>query len=422
MSTRGLQIPYELRIGRRYLRSTGNRFLSFISVISMAGVALAVMVLIVVLSVMNGFERELRSRILSLTAHGTLMAFGEGLGDWPATRAQVLRQPHVVAAAPYVESEVLLIADRPRGKTGAATLRGVHPEIEQGVSSLAQRMIQGRLDAVTPGSFGIVLGAELARQLDVAAGDSVVAAIAKGNVTPAGVVPRLRRFAVVGVFRSGMYEIDATLAVANLQDTARLLRLGDGVTGLRLAVDDPYDAPAVVREVSRALGGGLYVEDWTQRNANFFRSIELTKRILFFMLLLLIAVAAFNIVSTLVMAVKDKRPDIAILRTFGARPRGILAIFTVQGTVIGLLGTMLGVLLGILLAVNLETLVHGLERVLGVRFMDASVYLMSDLPAHVERRDVVLIAGTAFLLCCLSTLYPAWRAATTDPAKALRHD
>jgi lipoprotein-releasing system permease protein len=268
----------------------------------------------------------------------------------------------------------------------------------------------------------VILGEELAHKLGVKQGDAVVVAVAKGNVTPAGVMPRLRRFKVAGTFRAGMYEIDATLAVVNLTDAARLLRLGNRVSGLRLAVRDPYQAPVAVREVASRLGGGLYVEDWTQRNANFFRSIELTKRMMFFILLLVVAVAAFNIVSTLVMAVKDKQPDIAILRTFGARPSSVLAIFTTQGTVIGLLGTLGGVALGVLLALNLESLVHGLERVLGVQFMDASVYLMSDLPARVEPGDVALIAGTAFALCCLSTVYPAWRAAMTNPARALRHE
>ncbi|MGI9246320.1 MAG: lipoprotein-releasing ABC transporter permease subunit [Steroidobacteraceae bacterium] len=415
-------VPYELRIGRRYLRSTGNRFLSFISAISMAGVAIGVAVLIVVLSVMNGFEQELRSRILSLTSHATLTAFGEGLADWPALRATALGNPHVAAAAPFVESEVLLIADRSGGASSAATLRGIEPGLEAGVSALGDRLTSGSMKQLQAGAFGIILGEELARQLGVQPGDAVVVAVARGNVTPAGVVPRLRRFTVVGLFRSGMYEIDATLAVTSLGDAARLLRLGSNVSGLRLGVADPYLASQAVREVATALGGGLYVEDWTQRNANFFRSIELTKRMMFFILLLVVAVAAFNIVSTLVMAVKDKQPDIAILRTLGARPASVLAIFTTQGTVIGLLGTLAGVALGVLLAVNLESIVHGLERLFGVQFMDASVYLMSDLPARVEPRDVLLIAGTAFALCCLSTVYPAWRAATTDPARALRHD
>jgi lipoprotein-releasing system permease protein len=422
MTMAGPGTPFELMVGRRYLRSTGNRFLSFISLISMAGVAIGVAVLIVVLSVMNGFEHELRSRILSLTSHATITAFGEGLADWPALRARALQNPRVAAAAPFVESEALLIADRAGGASSAATLRGIEPGLESQVSSLGERLTSGSMQGLQPGAFTIILGEELAQKLGVKPGDEVVVAIAQGNVTPAGVLPRLRRFHVAGVFRSGMYEIDATLAVVHVADAARLLRLGANVTGLRLAVEDPYQAPLAVREVASDLGGGLYVEDWTQRNANFFRSIELTKRMMFFILLLVVAVAAFNIVSTLVMAVKDKQPDIAILRTIGARPASVLAIFTTQGTVIGLLGTLGGVLLGVVLSMNLESIVHGLERVFGVHFMDASVYLMSDLPARVEPRDVLLIAGTAFALCCLSTLYPAWRAATTDPARALRHD
>jgi lipoprotein-releasing system permease protein len=422
MKMTGSGTPFELMVGRRYLRSTDNRFLSFISLISMAGVAIGVAVLIVVLSVMNGFEHELRSRILSLTSHATMTAFGDGLEDWPALRSRALQNPRVAAAAPFIEVETLLIADRDGGGSNAATLRGIDPSLEAGVSSLGERLTSGSMRGLQPGAFGVILGEELAHKLGVQTGDSVVVAVARGNVTPAGVLPRLRRFKVAGIFRSGMYEIDATLAVVHMVDAARLLRLGDRVSGLRLAVQDPYQAPLAVREVAAELGGGLYVEDWTQRNANFFRSIELTKRMMFFILLLVVAVAAFNIVSTLVMAVKDKQPDIAILRTIGARRSSVLAIFTTQGTVIGLLGTLGGVLLGVLLSMNLESIVHGVERVFGVHFMDASVYLMSDLPARVEPHDVLLIAGTAFALCCLSTLYPAWRAATTDPARALRHD
>jgi lipoprotein-releasing system permease protein len=415
-------LPYELRIGRRYLRSTGNRFLSFISLISMLGVAIGVAVLIVVLSVMNGFERELRSRILSVTSHATVAAFGGGLEDWPALREQVLRDPAVAAAAPYVEGEALAIAEGTADASSAVAMRGIDPVLEAGVSAIGARMQSGRLDALEPGAFRVLLGSEVAARLRVEPGDTVVLAVAQGSVTPAGVVPRMRRFEVAGVFASGMYEIDNGLVLVHMADAARLLRTGATVTGLRLAVHDPLRAPVVVREVARGLGGGLWVEDWTQRHANFFRSIELTKRMLFFILLLVVAVAAFNIVSTLVMAVKDKQPDIAILRTLGARPASILAVFASQGTVIGLVGTLAGVALGVLLSLNLERLVHGLERLLGTRFMDASVYLMSDLPAHVQPTDVALIAATAFILCCLSTLYPAWRAARTHPAKALRHE
>ncbi len=416
------QAPFEIRIGRRYLRSTGNRFLSFISAMSMLGVAIGVAVLIVVLSVMNGFERELRSRILSMTAHGTVTAFGAGLSDWQGLREQALANPEVEAVAPYVEGQALLIADREGGPSSAASVRGVDPVLEAQVSAIRDRLTSGSLDALEPGGFRVLLGSELASRLGVTAGDSVVMAIAQGTVTPAGVVPRMRRFRVGGVFFSGMYEIDNGLALTHLQDAARLFRLGDSVSGLRLTVHDPFRAPLVTREVARELGGGLYVDDWTQRHANFFRSIELTKRMMFFILLLVVAVAAFNIVSTLVMAVKDKQPDIAILRTLGARPASVLAVFATQGTVIGLLGTLLGVVLGVLLSVNLESLVHGLERLFHTSFMDASVYLMSDLPAHIQAGDVALIAATAFALCCLSTLYPAWRAAKTDPARALRHD
>ena len=415
-------MPFELRIGRRYLRSTGNRFLSFISLMSMLGVAIGVAVLIVVLSVMNGFESELRSRILSMTAHGTIAAFGAGLADWQVLRRKAMLNPEVEAVAPYVEGEALLIADREGGPSSAASVRGVEPGLEAQVSAVRSRLTSGSLAALQPGKFNILLGSELASRLGVGVGDSVVMAIAQGTVTPAGVVPRMRRFTVRGVFFSGMYEIDNGLALAHLQDAARLFRLGPNVSGLRLVVRDPFRAPVVTREVASALGGGLYVDDWTQRHANFFRSIELTKRMMFFILLLVVAVAAFNIVSTLVMAVKDKQPDIAILRTLGARPGSVLAVFATQGTVIGLLGTLAGVALGVLLSLNLEALVHGLERLLDTRFMDASVYLMSDLPARIEVDDVTLIAATAFALCCLSTLYPAWRAAKTDPARALRHD
>ena len=415
-------VPYELRIGRRYLRSTGNRFLSFISLMSMLGVAIGVAVLIVVLSVMNGFERELRTRILSVTSHATVTGFNGGLEDWPALRERALAHPEVRAVAPYLEGEALAIGEGADGASTALEVRGVDPVLEAEVSAIGERMQSGALAVLEPGAYRVLLGSEVASRLGVAEGDTVVLAIAQGNVTPAGVVPRMRRFTVGGVFYSGMYEIDNGLALVHLTDAARLLRTGFDASGLRLAVHDPLRAPSVARAVAEELGGGFWVEDWTQRHANFFRSIELTKRMMFFILLLVVAVAAFNIVSTLVMAVKDKQPDIAILRTLGARPGSILAVFATQGTVIGLLGTLGGVALGVVLSLNLERLVHGLERLVGTRFMDASVYLMSDLPATVLPGDVALIAVTAFVLCCLSTLYPAWRAARTHPARALRHD
>ncbi len=415
-------IPFELRIGRRYLRSSGNRFLSFISLISMLGVAIGVAVLIVVLSVMNGFERELRERILTVTSHASVMAFAGTLEDWPALRERALVQPGVEGVAPYVEGEALLISEVGDGASTALVLRGVDPLLEASVSGIGERLQSGSLGELRSGAFRVLLGSEVATRLGLRAGDPVVLAIAEGTVTPAGVLPRMRRFTVAGVFHSGMYEIDNGLALTSLDDAGRLFRTRDGASGLRLRVTDPLRAPSIARDVAAGLGGGLYVEDWSQRHANFFRSIELTKRMMFFILLLVVAVAAFNIVSTLVMAVKDKQPDIAILRTLGARPTSVLAVFGTQGTVIGLLGTLAGVVLGVLLSVNLEALVHGLERLIGTSFMDASVYLMSDLPATVEVSDVTLVASTAFALCCLSTLYPAWRAARTQPARALRHE
>jgi len=411
---------YELMIGRRYLRSSrGNRFVSFISVISMVGVAIGVAVLIVVLSVMNGFEQELRSRILSLTAHATISAFGAGLSDWQGMAQQAQENPQVLAAAPYIEDQVLLVAG---DKSSGAAVTGILPEEERKVASIEQKMQSGSFDALASGRYGIVLGAELAKALGVKLGDRVVIATSQPMVTPAGIMPRMRGFKVVGTFESGMYEYDRNLAYVHLADAARLYRMGDQVTGLRLKLADMFAAPRVVRNLALSLGGGYYVDDWTRKHANFFRSIQLTKSVMFVILLLVVAVAAFNIISTLVMVVKDKQADIAILRTVGATPRSILAIFMTQGTAIGMIGTLSGVALGVLIAVNLETLVHGLEAVLGTQFLDAKVYFMSDLPAMVQWPDVLKISATAFGLCCLSTLYPSWRAARTQPAQALRHE
>ena len=411
---------YEYLIGQRYLRSSrGNRFVSFISTISMLGIAIGVAVLIVVLSVMNGFEREVRGRILSLTSHATISAFGSGLPEWQATAAKIGNHPDVVATAPYIEEQALLIAG---SNSSGAVVTGVLAEHESKVTSITEKMANGSFDSLTAGGFGIVLGEELAKVLGVKLGDRVVVVTPLRTITPAGVMPRMRGFKVVGIFNAGMYEFDRNLAYINLKDAAVLYRMGEQVTGLRLKLTDLFIAPRLVRELALSLGGGYYVDDWTRKHANFFRSIQLTKSAMFLILLLVVAVAAFNIVSTLVMVVKDKRTDIAILRTLGASPRGILTIFMTQGTAIGLIGTLAGVALGVLISVNLETLIHGLEAVLGVHFLDAKVYYISDLPATVQWPDVLKISLTTFLLCCLSTLYPAWRAARTQPAQALRHD
>jgi len=411
---------YELLIGRRYLRSgRGNRFISFISVISMLGVAIGVAVLIVVLSVMNGFEQELRGRILSLTSHASISGFGAGIPDWQSLANTAQENPEILAAAPYVEDQVLLVA---HDKSSGAAVTGVLPEQEHKVAAIADKVTQGSFDALTAGKYGIVLGAELAKALGVALGDRVVIATPQPVVTPAGVMARMRGFKVVGIFSSGMYEFDRNLAYVHMADAAKLYRMGDAVTGLRLKLKDMFLAPRVVRDLALSLGGGYYVDDWTRKHANFFRAIQLTKSVMFVILLLVVGVAAFNIISTLVMVVKDKQSDIAILRTMGARPGSILGIFVTQGTTIGVIGTLCGVALGVLISVNLETLVHGLEAVVGTKFMDAKVYYMSDLPAAVQWADVLKISLTSFGLCCLSTIYPSWRAAKTQPAQALRHE
>jgi lipoprotein-releasing system permease protein len=412
--------PYEWLIGTRYLRSTHRRgFVSFVALMSVCGLTLGVATLIVVLSVMNGFERELRTRILAVTSHATLTGMSGTLADWRSLAQRARRQSGVQAAVPYVESAAMLANGY---AMAGATVRGVLPEQERTATGLAQRLTAGRLDDLAPGGYGIILGSELAHELGARLGGTVVLIAPQGTATPTGVEPRMRRFHVVGIFSSGMYEFDRGLALVHMADAARLFRLGDDVTGLRLALTDPLRAPEVAVRVARALGGDFYVSDWTQNHANFFRSIEITKSMMFVILLMLVAVAAFNIVATLVMIVKEKQTDIAILRTLGAAPRNVLATFAVQGVLIGLAGTLLGAALGTLVADNIERLVGGLERLTGVQFIDASVYYLSDLPAYVEGLDVLRVCGVAFVLCALATVYPAWRAARPDPAEALRHE
>lgn len=413
-------MAYEWLLGTRYLRSTrGRGFLSFISVVSALGLAVGVAVLIVVLSVMNGFERELKTRILSVTSHATLTGLNGTLADWRRDQAQALTLPGVVAAVPYIEAQALLMHG---AHTAGSTIRGVLPEQERRAVGLAEHIEGGRIEDLTPGAYRIILGDALAAALAVGVGEDLVLIAPQGNATPAGIEPRMRRFRVAGIFHSGMYEYDRGLALVQLEDAARLYQLGNAVTGVRLTLSDAFLAPQVVRQLALSLGGGYFVSDWTRVHSNFFRSIEITKSMLFVILLLVVAVAAFNIVAALVMVVKEKRSDIAILRTLGAGPANILAAFSIQGAFIGLAGTLGGAALGLLLAANLEALVHGLEHLLGTHFLDAKVYFMSDLPAHAQLGDVLRICGVAFALCALATLYPAWRASGTQPAQALRHD
>ena len=412
--------PYEWLIGTRYLRSTHRRgFVSFVALMSVFGLMLGVATLITVLSVMNGFERELRSRILSVTSHATLSGIEGSLNDWRAVRQAALKEPGVQAAVPYIEQQSMLANGV---HVLGATVRGVQPDAERKATGLAQRLKAGRLEDLEAGQYHIILGSALARELHAKVGGQVVLIAPEGTATPTGVVPRMRRFLVTGIFESGMYEFDRGLALVHIADAAKLYRLGDRVSGIRLALEDPLKAPTAVVQLAKSLGGGFYVSDWTRNHINFFRSIELTKSMMFVILLMIVAVAAFNIVATLVMIVKEKQTDIAILRTLGAGPPNILATFAIQGVVIGLGGTLLGAALGTLLSRNLESLVAWLERLLGTHFLDASVYYMSDLPAYVEGMDVVRVCTVAFLLCAIATIYPAWRASRTAPAEALRHE
>jgi lipoprotein-releasing system permease protein len=411
---------YEFFVALRYILSrSGNRFISFISTMSILGIAVGVAVLVVVLSVVNGFETELRLRILSMTSHASITGYEDGIRNWQAAGELAEKHPRVLRSAPFIQGEGMLVHDE---AVSGVAIRGVLPVRELSVSGIGEKMTNGSLEELEAGSFRIVLGAALARELSVSKGDKIIMAVNQGTVTPAGIMPRVRRFTVAGTFEAGMYEYDRGLAFVHLLDAAKLYRMGDNVTGLRLKLDDLFLAPEVVRDVALQMGGSYFVSDWTRQHRNFFRSIALSKRMLFTVLLLVVAVAAFNIVSTLVMVVKDKQSDIAILRTMGASPGSIMAIFTIQGTLVGLLGVFLGVVLGILIASNTETLIHALEAALDTRFLAPDVYFISDLPSEVRTSDLVTVCTTALVLCTLSTIYPAWRAARTRPAEALRYE
>jgi lipoprotein-releasing system permease protein len=411
---------YEGFLGFRYLRASSHRgFVSLIAGIAITGLALGVAVLIVVLSVMNGFEEVLRTRILSLTAHATISGLEGSIANWRPDVAKLKDFPGIVGVAPYIEEQGLMTHAE---KSSGVLLRGIVPADENRVIDLGAHLLSGKLADLSAGSYRVILGQALAEELGAKLGDRVVLLVALGDVTPLGVIPRMRAFQVAGILSVGMYEYDRRIAIVAMQDAAKLLRMGDTVTGIRLSLADMYAAPRISRAAAIAIGGGVAIEDWTGEHMNFFRSIQITKRILFVILSLMVAVAAFNIVSTMVMVVKDKRRDIAILRTFGSSPGSILSVFVVQGSLIGMLGIALGVLIGVLIAMNLQELVHGLESIVGFKFLDARVYFMSDLPAHVRWGDVLRICGFAFVLACISTVYPAVRAARLLPAESLRND
>jgi lipoprotein-releasing system permease protein len=417
-----LSLPYEFRIGLRYTRAgrrarRRNAFISFISAISMAGIALGVAALIVVLSVMNGFTKEVRDRMLSVLSHVEITGYDGSLADWRRVAEQARRNPEVVAAAPFVNAQAMFVReDTVRG----ALIRGVDPAAEPSVSDIA-RLRVGEITDLVDGEFNVVLGGELARSLAISLGDRVTLIAPQGNVTPAGVVPRLRQFRVVGLFESGHFEYDSALALIHIADAQKLFRV-EGPTGVRLKLKDMQRAPLVAQQLAQTLEPGLLVRDWSRQNRTWFAAVQTEKRMMWIILTLIVAVAAFNLVSTLVMTVTEKQSDIAILRTLGARPASVMAIFIVQGALIGVIGTFLGVAGGLLLANNLDVIVPAIESLAGVQFLPKDIYFISNLPSDPRAGDIVPITVISLVLSLVATLYPSWRASRTRPAEALRYD
>jgi lipoprotein-releasing system permease protein len=412
--------PFDLFIVLRYLRAKRrNHFISFISLASVLGIIIGVMALITVLSVMNGFQNELRQRMLSMTAHVTISSFEGGLGDWRQVMATAAKRQHVIGAAPYVQNQAMLVNG---GNMSGVLVRGVAPKEEKNVDNVANKMVVGGLNTLQPGHYGIVLGRYLAYALGVGVGDKVIVMTAQGNVTLAGFVPRYRRFTVTGIFASGVNEYDRNVALINLRDAQRLYGLHQAVTGVRLKLDNMFRAPKVSQKLEQVFGGGYDVRNWTESNVNLWRAINTEKTTMFVILSLIVAVAAFNVVSALVMTVTDKQADIAILRTLGTSPRGIMTIFVIQGALIGVVGTILGLVFGVLLANHVEDIVQALQHWLHMQILPHDVYAISDLPSDLHWSDAIRITVIAFALTLLSTIYPAWRAARTQPAEALRYE
>ncbi|MDH5547086.1 MAG: lipoprotein-releasing ABC transporter permease subunit [Gammaproteobacteria bacterium] len=412
--------PIELFVGLRYTRAKRrNHFISFISLMSMLGVAIGVMALIVVISVMNGFEKELRERILGMTSHATVKGDQGRLRDWRLVSLSALKHPEVVGVAPFIQAEGMLSYGQ---QVNGTIIRGIIPEEESKVSDVGNKMVLGDMSSLKSGEFGIVLGKDLARNLGVVMQEKVTLIIPQASVTPAGVLPRMRRFTVVGIFEAGMYEYDSAMAMIHMEDAARLFRLEDDVSGVRLKLEDMFRSMVVARDLLGDLPGEYWVSDWTGEHANFFRAVKMEKVTMFIILTLIVGVAAFNLVATLVMTVVDKESDIAILRTLGSSPMSIMGMFVVQGTVIGVIGTLLGALGGVSLAANIETLVPMIEQALGMEFLSAEVYYINDLPSDMRWGQVFGICSVALVMCLLATLYPAWRASRVQPAEALRYE
>ncbi|MBI3347624.1 MAG: lipoprotein-releasing ABC transporter permease subunit [Burkholderiales bacterium] len=418
-----MTLPFELQVGLRYTRAgrggRRNRFISFISGVSMLGIGLGVAALIIVLSVMNGFQREVRDRMLNVIAHVELLSYsGQALPDWQATAAKARQNPEVIGAAPFIASQSLIA----RGEDmRGAIIRGISPAEEAQVTALGAQLKDGVFARLQPGAWNIVLGAELARQLGVGEGDKITVVAPGGQVTPAGVVPRLKSFNVVGTFSAGHYEYDSGLAMIHVDDAARLFRT-EGPTGVQLKLRNVHDARRVAAELAQHMGPEILVRDWTRSNANWFDAVQIEKRLMSIILTLIVAVAAFNLVSTLVMTVTDKQSDIAILRTLGASPRSIMGIFMVQGAVSGIIGTLSGVALGLLVACNIDVIVPAIEHLLNVSFLPGSIYVISQMPSDPQSGDIVPIALVSLVLSFLATLYPSWRASRVQPAEALRYE
>lgn len=412
--------PVPLFVGLRYTRSRRrNHFISFISGFSSAGIALGVIALIVVLSVMNGFHKEIRERILGMASHGDVQALDGQLEDWPDALKQAQQHPKVIGAAPYIEAQAMLSHKR---EVSGAVVRGVLPEYEPQVVDVAKHMVAGSLDDLKPGGYGIILGNELALVLGVNLGDKVTLVVPQVTVTIAGSTPRMKRFTVVGMFEVGMNEYDRGVAMVHMQDAAKLLRMGDAVTGVRVRIKDVWEARQVSLQLANSMSGLYRVLNWTDYHRNFFAALKMEKRMMGLLLFLIVLIAAFNIISTLVMMVVDKQSDIAIMKTFGASPGMVMKIFVVQGATLGFVGTLVGTVLGVLLAVNVEAVVAAVEQLFGVHFIDPSVYYISKLPSDLQWGDVAMVASGSLLISLLMTLPPARRAFKTEPAEALRYE
>ena len=418
-----MQIPYELALGWRYTRAgratRRNGFISFISGVSMLGIALGVAALIIVLSVMNGFQKDVRDRMLSVVSHIEIFApGGAALPDANKTMAEARQNPQVIGAAPFIATQALLA----RGEDmKGAMVRGIDPAHEGEVTDVADALKDTVLAKLVPGEFGVVLGSELARSLGVREGDLVTLIAPGGQVTPAGVVPRLKQVTVVGTFDSGHFEYDSALLMMHIDDAARIFRL-EGPTGVRLRLKDLHEAPAVTQQLAQTLSGDLLIRDWTQQNKTWFAAVQLEKRMMFIILTLIVAVAAFNLVSTLVMSVQDKRADIAILRTLGASPSSIMGIFMVQGAMVGVIGTLAGLALGLAIAFNIDVIVPAIEQALHANFLPKDIYLISKMPSEPQSTDIVPIAVISLILSFVATIYPSWRASRVNPAEALRYE